>query len=142
MQPVPTELENSFGLCSDITVVDFQFWTGDVIRKDNVERAFSGTDCVFHLASFGMSGKEMVQTKRVEEVNIKGTCNIVDACHEAGVKMLVYVSTYNVVFGGQEIVNGDESMDYFPLDAHVDPYGRTKSVAEQLVLKSNGRPSK
>jgi nucleoside-diphosphate-sugar epimerase len=66
----------------------------------------------------------------------------VDARHEAGVKMLVYVSTYNMVFGGQEIVNGDESMDYFPLDAHVYPYGRAKSVAEQLVWKSNGRPSK
>ncbi|XP_078165407.1 uncharacterized protein LOC144560123 [Carex rostrata] len=115
---------------------------GDVISKDNVERAFSGVDCVFHLASFGMSGKEMVQTRRVENVNIKGTCNVLDACHEAGVKMLVYVSTYNVVFGGQKIVNGDESMDYFPIDAHVDPYGRTKSVAEQLVLKNNGRPSK
>lgn len=113
-----------------------------MIRKDNVKRAFNGVDCVFHLASFGMSGKEMVQTRRVEEVNIKGTCNILDACHESDVKMLVYVSTYNVVFGNQDIVNGDESMDYFPIDAHVDPYGRTKSVAEQLVLKSNGRLSK
>ncbi|KAJ4765042.1 Short chain dehydrogenase/reductase family 42E member 1 [Rhynchospora pubera] len=115
---------------------------GDVTCKDNVERAFNGVDCVLHLASFGMSGKEMVQTRRVEEVNIKGTCNVLDACHEASVKRLVYVSTYNVVFGGQEIINGDESMDYFPIDAHVDTYGRTKSVAEQLVLKSNGRPSK
>ena len=29
---------------------------------------------------------------------------------------LVYTSTYNVVFGGQEIKNGDESLPYLPLD--------------------------
>ena len=29
---------------------------------------------------------------------------------------LVYTSTYNVVFGGQIIQNGDESLPYLPLD--------------------------
>ncbi|PIA25690.1 hypothetical protein AQUCO_10900022v1, partial [Aquilegia coerulea] len=33
-------------------------------------------------------------------------------------------------------------LPYFPIDDHVDPYGRSKSIAEQLVLKSNGRQSK
>lgn len=27
----------------------------------------------------------------------------------------MYTSTYNVVFGGQEIPNGDETLPYFPL---------------------------
>ncbi|KAG1363263.1 short-chain dehydrogenase/reductase family 42E member 1 [Cocos nucifera] len=115
---------------------------GDVSRKKDIEKALHGADCVFHLASYGMSGKEMLQAGRVHEVNINGTCNILDVCHEFGIKRLVYVSTYNVVFGGKEIVNGNESLPYFPLDDHVDPYGCSKSVAEQLVLKSNGRPSK
>lgn len=115
---------------------------GDVVRKIDVERALRGADCVFHLASYGMSGKEMLQFGRVDEVNINGTCHILDACVEFGIKRLVYVSTYNVVFGGKEIVSGNETLPYFPLDDHVDPYGRSKSVAEQLVLKSNGRPTK
>uniref|UniRef100_A0A1D1Y644 Short-chain dehydrogenase/reductase family 42E member 1 n=1 Tax=Anthurium amnicola TaxID=1678845 RepID=A0A1D1Y644_9ARAE len=115
---------------------------GDVCRRKDVERALRGADCVFHLASHGMSGKAMVQSGRTHEVNINGTCNILEACHELGVKRLVYASTYNVVFGGQEIVNGNESLPYFPIDDHVDPYGKSKSLAEQLVLKSNGRPSK
>lgn len=38
------------------------------------------------------------------------------ACLEHGVTRLVYTSTYNVVFGGQEIRNGDETLDYLPLD--------------------------
>lgn len=115
---------------------------GDVSRKEDVRRALQGVDCVFHLASFGMSGKEMLRFGRVEEVNINGTCHVLDACVEFGIKRLVYVSTYNVVFGGQEIINGDERLPYFPINNHVDPYGSSKSIAEQLVLKSNGRPFK
>ncbi|KAF7817700.1 short-chain dehydrogenase/reductase family 42E member 1 [Senna tora] len=115
---------------------------GDIVRKQDVERAFRGADCVFHLASFGMSGKEMLQFGRIDDVNITGTCHVLDACLHHGIKRLVYVSTYNVVFGGQQIINGNETLPYFPLDDHVDPYGRSKSIAEQLVLKYNGRPFK
>ncbi|KAL6504164.1 hypothetical protein OROGR_026087 [Orobanche gracilis] len=115
---------------------------GDVSKKRDVEKALRGADCVFHLASYGMSGKEMLQYGRVDEININGTLHVLDACLGHGVKRLVYVSTYNVVFGGKEIINGNEALPYFPMDDHVDPYGRSKSIAEQLVLKSNGRPFK
>lgn len=115
---------------------------GDITQKKDVDRALRGADCVFHLASFGMSGKEMLQYGHVDEVNINGTCHVLDACIEHGIKRLVYVSTYNVVFGGKEIVNGNETVPYFPMDDHSDPYGRSKAIAEQLVLKSNGRPFK
>ncbi|KAF5194949.1 3 beta-hydroxysteroid dehydrogenase type [Thalictrum thalictroides] len=119
-----------------------RFIQGDVSKKKDVEKALRGATCVFHLASYGMSGKEMLQAGRIDEVNINGTCHVLDACLDFGIKRLVYVSTYNVVFGGKEIVNGNEGLPYFPIDDHVDPYGRSKSIAEQLVLKSNGRQSK
>lgn len=115
---------------------------GDVSRKKDVEKALRGADCVFHLASYGMSGKEMLQFGRIDQVNINGTCLILDTCIEFGINRLIYVSTYNVVFGGKEILNGDENLPYLPLDDHIDPYGRSKSIAEQLVLKYNGRPFK
>ncbi|MBA0849754.1 hypothetical protein Goshw_020267 [Gossypium schwendimanii] len=115
---------------------------GDLTSKKDVENALRGANCVFHLASYGMSGKEMLQFSRVDQVNINGTCHVLEACLEFGITRLVYVSTYNVVFGGKEIVNGNEALPYFPIDDHVDPYGRSKSIAEQLVLKYNGRPLK
>lgn len=37
------------------------------------------------------------------------------ACCQYNVAHLVYTSTYNVVFGGQVIRNGDESLPYLPL---------------------------
>ncbi|XP_022133874.1 short-chain dehydrogenase/reductase family 42E member 1 [Momordica charantia] len=115
---------------------------GNVTSKKDVERALRGVDCVFHLAAYGLSGKEMLQVGRIDEVNINGTCHVLDACLQFGIRRLIYLSTYNVVFGGQEIVNGNEGLPYFPIDNHVDAYGRSKSIAEQLVLKTNGRPLK
>lgn len=115
---------------------------GDISRRADVDKALRGANCVFHLASYGMSGKEMLQFGRVDAVNVNGTFNVLEACIESGVGRLVYVSTYNVVFGGKAITNGNESLPYFPIDEHVDPYARSKSIAEQLVLKSNGRPLK
>ncbi|KAK1313785.1 3beta-hydroxysteroid-dehydrogenase/decarboxylase isoform 1 [Acorus calamus] len=130
------------GLGDALDVATEDFADGDVSKKVDVQKALKGVNCVFHLASYGMSGKEMLQAGRVDAVNLNGTCNILDVCHEYGIKRLVYVSTYNVVFGGKEIINGNESLPYFPIDEHVDPYGRSKSIAEQLVLKSNGRAAK
>lgn len=52
--------------------------------------------------------------------------------------MLVYTSTYNVVFGGQVCDNGDESYPYFPIEKHPDEYSRTKALAEMKILKGNG----
>jgi len=113
---------------------------GDVRRKKDVEKAFRNADCVFHMASFGMSGKEMLQSRQIDEVNLDGTCHVLDCCAKSGVRRLVYTSTYNVVYGGQEIRNGTENLPYFPVEKHVDPYGRSKALAEQLVIRSNGRP--
>ncbi|KAL5557669.1 hypothetical protein UlMin_033880, partial [Ulmus minor] len=99
---------------------------------------FTGCGLCLPSFSFGMSGKEMLQFGCADEVNINETCHVLDACLHFGIQRLVYVSINNVVFGGNEIVNGNETLPYFPLDDHVDPYSRSKSIAEQLVLKNNG----
>ncbi|XP_073706887.1 short-chain dehydrogenase/reductase family 42E member 1 [Garra rufa] len=116
------------------------FIKADIRDYAQVEKAVRGVNCVFHIASFGMSGREQLNRKLIEEVNVQGTENILRACVAHGVPRLVYTSTYNVVFGGQEIKDGDESLPYLPLHLHPDHYSRTKSLAEMQVLKSNGSP--
>ncbi|XP_078347029.1 short-chain dehydrogenase/reductase family 42E member 1-like [Oculina patagonica] len=113
---------------------------GDITRKEDVEKIFSGQhlDAVFHSASYGMSGREQLNKKQIEKVNILGTKHVIEACCQYNVPHLVYTSTYNVVFGGQVIRNGNESLPYLPLDKHPDHYSRTKSIAEQSVLNANG----
>ncbi|XP_077419127.1 short-chain dehydrogenase/reductase family 42E member 1 [Vanacampus margaritifer] len=114
------------------------FVQGDIRSFAQVVSAVSGVDCVFHVASYGMSGREQLKRLRIEEVNVDGTRNVVEACIQCGVPRLVYTSTFNVVFGGQEIRNGDENLPYLPLHLHPDHYSRTKSIAEMAVLKANG----
>lgn len=111
---------------------------GDIREYAQVEEVVRGVDCVFHIASYGMSGREQLNRDLIEAVNVRGTQNILKACVEHGVSRLVYTSTFNVVFGGQVIENGDESLPYLPLHLHPDHYSRTKSLAEMAVLKANG----
>ena len=91
-----------------------------------------------HLASYGMSGMEMMDAVRTRAVNVAGTASLIAASKRHGVRALVYTSTYNVVFGGQRVVDGDERLAYWPLELHPDEYSRSKSEAEQLVLSVAG----
>ncbi|XP_006301192.2 short-chain dehydrogenase/reductase family 42E member 1 [Capsella rubella] len=112
---------------------------GDVVSREDVEEALQGVDLVIHLASYGGSGKEMIRTHRIEEVNVEGTRNVLETCVKKGITRLVYLSTNGVVSGGKELENGDETLPYVPYNNYVSSYDRTKSIAEQLVLENNGR---
>lgn len=52
-----------------------------------------------------MSGIDMLNKKLINEVNVGGTQNIIDACVENGIQNLVYTSSYNAVFHGQQLSN-------------------------------------
>ncbi|XP_072168234.1 short-chain dehydrogenase/reductase family 42E member 1-like [Diadema setosum] len=113
---------------------------GDIRDREVIEELCNGVDCVFHIASYGMSGREMLRgSDFIESVNVGGTENVIEACVKCNVPRLVYTSTHNVVFAGQDIENGDETLPLLPLSAHKDDYSRTKSMAEQLAIKSHGR---
>lgn len=118
------------------------FLQGDMRDYNDVQQAMEGADVVFHMASYGMSGKEQLNRKLIEEVNIGGTENVLRACLENGVTRLVYTSTYNVVYGGLQIVNGDESLPYLADDKFTDHYSKTKMLAERKVLAANGERTK
>ena len=68
----------------------------------------------------------MLDDENCFSINVEGTKNLLRIAEDLNVCAFVYTSTVNVVFGGQEIENGDESMDYFPLYDHVDPYSQIK----------------
>ena len=61
------------------------FLKGDIREYAQVEKAVTGMDCVFHIASYGMSGREQLNRKLIEEVNVQGTEHVLRACVEAGV---------------------------------------------------------
>ncbi|KAM4833456.1 short-chain dehydrogenase/reductase family 42E member 1 [Thomomys bottae] len=117
-----------------------KFVRADIRHFWEVESAFQDAQaaCVFHVASYGMSGREQLKPKLIQEVNVHGTDNVIRACRQTGVPRLVYTSTFNVIFAGQVIKNGDESLPYLPLHQYTDHYSRTKMLAEKRVLEANG----
>ncbi|XP_016010947.2 putative short-chain dehydrogenase/reductase family 42E member 2 [Rousettus aegyptiacus] len=118
-----------------------EFIQADVRDEDALVRAFEGVDCVFHMASHGMSGAEKLQKEQIESTNVGGTKRVIEVCVRQRVPRLVYTSTVNVVFGGRPIEQGDEdSVPYVPLEKHMDHYSRTKAIADQLTLMANGTP--
>ncbi|XP_040829653.1 putative short-chain dehydrogenase/reductase family 42E member 2 [Ochotona curzoniae] len=118
-----------------------EFIQADIRDEEALYCAFEGVDCVFHMASYGMSGAEKLQKEQIESINVGGTKLVIDVCVRRRVPRLVYTSTVNVAFGGKPIEQGDEdSVPYFPLDKHMDHYSRTKAIADQLMLMANGTP--
>ena len=68
---------------------------------------------MFHTASLiHLAGIVSDRTrKRVFDVNVGGTQNVIDGCLASGVAQLVHTSTNNVVFD-REVVDGDEREAY------------------------------
>jgi len=119
---------------------NFHYKLIDILNKESLDKAFETYRpyLLVHLASMGMSGSSMLSNK-CKSVNVDGTKALLDLCLKYEVEHFIYTSSYNVVFGGKDIHNGDESLDYYPIKLHTDQYSATKSIAEALVLSYNGR---
>uniref|UniRef100_A0A673BUM3 Short chain dehydrogenase/reductase family 42E, member 2 n=1 Tax=Sphaeramia orbicularis TaxID=375764 RepID=A0A673BUM3_9TELE len=110
------------------------FYQSDIRDYSSLYKVCDGVSCIFHTASYGMSGPEQLRKEQVESVNVGGTNNVINVCKERNIPRLVYTSTINVVFDGKPIEDGDEaSVPY-----HIDHYSRTKSIAEEMILSANG----
>lgn len=107
---------------------------GDLCDAEAVAAACEGVDVVFHSAS-------LVHTKRnrgelVRAVNVDGSRNVLAACRQHGIGKLIYVSSASVVYFGEDIRNGDETLPYpesFPA-----LYAETKAIAERELLAASG----
>lgn len=108
----------------------------DHSRLSNVVQC-ARPDLIVHLVSYGMSGAAMLSTK-CYEINVKCLGFLLQLCLEQNIAHFIYTSTYNTVCGGNRVVNGSETMPYFPLQQHVDQYSRTKALAEQMCMQHNG----
>ncbi|KAH7695672.1 short chain dehydrogenase/reductase SDR, partial [Aphelenchoides avenae] len=71
-------------------------------------------------------------------INVLGTRNVLDFCHQNKVKPLHYISTDAVVPFGLKDVDEDFAVEKTK-DSLQDGYGQSKYVAEQLVKRSQSR---
>jgi len=106
---------------------------GDLSDREAVIKAASGCDIVFHVAAkAGIWGSY----QEYYRANVTGSENVLAACLANGIERLVYTGSPSVVFDGQDVEGGDESLPYpARFEAH---YPHTKAMAEQMVLAANG----
>jgi dihydroflavonol-4-reductase len=103
---------------------------GDICNKESLIAAFDGTEVVYHLAadisllSYGW--------RMLEETNVYGVRNVVEACLHCGVRRLVHFSSIHAIM--QEPLNMpiDESR---PLADCGPPYDRSKAAGEREVIR-------
>jgi len=106
--------------------------SGDILDMPSLEEAIQGVTNVYHCAaivSFHPSRKA-----EMHRVNVQGTAHVVNACLDAGVKKLLFVSSVAALGRIRENEPIHEGMNWTPESSNSE-YGKTKYLAETEVWR-------
>ena len=99
---------------------------GSITDNDALRQAMQGIDGVFLLASLWL-GECVNDPRSAWQTNVMGTWNVVEACHDLGVKRVVYSSSASV-YGNALITPMTEEHPF----NNRTTYGATKIANEQM----------
>lgn len=103
---------------------DVTYLVGDLRKFDDVYGALDGITAVIHTASPPHVNSSNPPRDLYFSINVEGTRNIIRACQEKGVQILVVTSSGSVISTGEPMVNVDESTPYPP--EAIDVYTESK----------------
>ncbi|MDH5374398.1 MAG: SDR family oxidoreductase [Candidatus Bathyarchaeota archaeon] len=98
---------------------------GDVRNSDIIKETVRNVDAVFHLAAIVSVPLSIKKPLLVNDVNVRGTLNLLEASSKADVKRFIYISSC-AVYGEANRLPIDESCPTNP----VSPYAVSKLAAE------------
>ncbi|KIO68277.1 UDP-glucose 4-epimerase [Caldibacillus thermoamylovorans] len=104
----------------------YEFVEGDIRDFDICMKATEGVDYVLHQAAWGSVPRSIEMPLLYEEINIKGTLNMMEASRKNGVKKFVYASSSSV-YGDEPTLPKKEGREGNLLS----PYALTKKVNEE-----------
>ncbi len=105
---------------------NYEFIKGDITELDTCMKACGGVDFVLNQAAWGSVPRSIEMPLYYEEVNIRGTLNMMEASRQNGVKKFVYASSSSV-YGDHPILPKTEGQEGNLLS----PYALTKRVDEE-----------
>jgi len=107
------------------------FYAADVRDREAISNIFRDeeADTCVHLAAKISVSDSIKKPDETMDINVKGTLNILEACHNSGVKNFVFASSA-AVYGDVKELPISENQKLRPLS----PYGTSKMLAEQHVL--------
>lgn len=105
---------------------NFEFFNGTITDYEVCDNACNGVDYVLHQAAWGSVPRSIEMPVYYEEVNIKGTVNMMEAASKNKVKKFVYASSSSVYGDSPTLpkVEGNEGNV-------LSPYALTKKVTEE-----------
>ena len=105
---------------------NYTFMEGDIRDLDTCLLACEGVDFVLNQAAWGSVPRSIEMPLFYEEVNIRGTLNMMEAARQKGVKKFVYASSSSV-YGDHPVLPKVEGQEGNLLS----PYALTKRVDEE-----------
>ncbi len=105
---------------------NYDFIKGDITELDTCLEACNGVDYVLHQAAWGSVPRSIEMPLYYEEVNIRGTLNMMEAARRQSVKKFVYASSSSV-YGDYPVLPKVEGQEGNLLS----PYALTKRVDEE-----------
>lgn len=112
---------------------DFSLVEGDLTDPHDVDQAFAiagPVDTVVHLAALAGVRPSIASPGRYWNVNVNGTLHLLHACHERGVKRVVFASSSSV-YG----LDSDLPFSEFdPCGRPLSPYAATKRAGELMAF--------
>jgi dihydroflavonol-4-reductase len=112
-----------------------EWFQADILDVVALEEAMQGITHVYHCAaivSFNPKKKE-----ELHQTNIQGTANVVNACLEANMEKLVFVSSVAALGRIREDKPIDETMNWTEATSNSE-YGKSKYLAEMEVWRGIG----
>lgn len=105
---------------------NYTFMKGDIRDLDTCMKACEGVDYVLHQAAWGSVPRSIEMPLLYNEINIKGTLNMMEAARQNKVKKFVYASSSSV-YGDHLKLPKKEGEE----GELLSPYGLTKMVDEK-----------
>ena len=108
----------------------FELVTGDIRNPQHLKEIFkkNKVDFVIHLAARAGVRPSISDPLLYQDVNIRGTNVLLEACKEHGVEHFIFASSSSVYGENQRVPFTEKDLDIQP----ISPYGATKRAGELL----------
>ena len=108
----------------------FKLVTGDIRNHEHLKEIFQKNkiDFVVHLAARAGVRPSITDPLLYQDVNIRGTIVLLEACKANGIKNFIFVSSSSVYGENQRVPFTEKDLDIQP----ISPYGATKRAGELL----------
>lgn len=115
---------------------NFKIIRGDIRNKSDVRQAMQRVNIIYHLAALTIDGGKYYSKTEYQEVNVKGTQNLLEVCRDKKIKKFILFSSI-AVYGLPAWVGNIENWNEKRAKNPREIYGESKLQAEEEVIKAH-----